>query len=153
MVEFIPFPDHAIEAIIENLFENTPAKWGILTAPHMLEHLLLPIAISQGKLIVPLVTPVEKVEKVKRIMLLSDLPFQRNFSAPFLGSGLQPLKFQNFEESKKELMNEISAYIKFWEVNQNALFTHPIFGSLDRNEWHLFHRKHFTHHFIQFNLL
>ena len=153
MAEFISFPPNNIGNILEKLSDKTPSLWGIMTAHHMLEHLLLPLEFSQGKFSVPLVTAEDKVEKVKRIALLSDAPLRRDFVAPFLGPGLQPFKFQTFNESKTALLNEIESYLTFWESNENAVFTHPIFGPLNREEWHLFHRKHFTHHFSQFGLL
>jgi|LauGreDrversion4_1035100.scaffolds.fasta_scaffold01475_2 oxepin-CoA hydrolase/3-oxo-5,6-dehydrosuberyl-CoA semialdehyde dehydrogenase len=153
MANFIQFPGPTVVELLSKLQSETPAQWGIMTAQHMLEHLMLPLAFSRGEFKVPLVTPIEKVEKVKRIMLLSDAPLKRDFAAPFLGDGLQALKHANFEEAKLALMAEIELYINFWEQENEASFTHPIFGNLNKEEWYLFHRKHFTHHFTQFGLL
>jgi hypothetical protein len=153
MADFIIFPGEAVYKILSNLKPETPAQWGIMTAQHMIEHLLLPLEFSRGKFEVPLVTPIDKVEKVKRIMLMGDSPLKRDFAAPFLGSGLQALKYANLEEAKEALVLEITTFLAFWELNNGATFTHPIFGILNKEEWYWFHRKHFTHHFSQFGLV
>ncbi len=153
MKEFVDFPPNTINRYIENLKQGSTALWGTMTAQHMLEHLLLVLELSRGKFAVSIVTPPEKVEKVKRIMLLSDAPLKRDFNAPFLPPGLQPLIFGSFDEAKMGLLLEVDAYLHFWENNPDAKFSHPIFGELALSEWHLFHRKHFTHHFTQFGLM
>jgi hypothetical protein len=33
------------------------------------------------------------------------------------------------------------------------LFTHPIFGALNHEEWHRTHYKHLHHHLLQFGLI
>jgi hypothetical protein len=153
MEKFIEFPGPVVFQKIELLQEGLPALWGTMTAWHMMEHLMLPLQFSRGEFDVPLVTPAEKVEKVKRIMLMSDAPLKRDFAAPFIGEGLQPLKYASFEESKMKLLEEVNRYLLFWEENERAIFVHPIFGPLNKAEWLIFHRKHFTHHLSQFGLL
>ncbi len=152
MNDFIEFPGPVVFELVSKANENMPAQWGLMTAQHMLEHLILPLQFSRGLFEVPLVTPADKVEKVKRIMLLSDAPLKRDFAAPFLKPGLQELKFGSFEIAKKELIVEIQAFLAFWEANPSSVFVHPIFGELNRDDWYIFHRKHFTHHFTQFAL-
>lgn len=153
MKEFVNFPPNTLNQYIENLKQDSIAVWGTMSAQHMLEHLLLILELSRGKFVVSIITPPEKIEKIKRIMLLSEAPFKRDFIAPFLPEGLQPLLFGTIEHAKKALLAEADAYIQYWEHNPYSRFSHPIFGELSANEWHLFHRKHFTHHFTQFGLL
>lgn len=153
MADFITFPGPIVFEKVEQLKEDTPALWGTMTAQHMLEHLLLPLEFSRGLFDVPLVSPIEKVEKIKRIMLLSDAPLKRDFPAPFLSPGLQPLKFGSLAESKLALYKEIEAFLNFWKENPSSIFTHPIFGPLNEKEWYVFHSKHFTHHLSQFGLV
>lgn len=153
MKQFVVFPPNTVNQYIENLKQDSIALWGTMSAQHMLEHLLLILELSRGKFAVSIVTPPEKIEKVKRIMLLSEAPLKRDFIAPFLPEGLQPLLFGTFAEAKKALLAEVDVYLQFWEHNPHSRFSHPIFGELSVNEWHLFHRKHFSHHFTQFGLL
>ncbi|MDP1725730.1 MAG: hypothetical protein Q8M15_03030 [Bacteroidota bacterium] len=153
MKDFIIFPPNTINQYLEKLNQDTVALWGTMSAQHMLEHLLLVLEISRGKFEVSIITPIEKVEKVKRIFLLGDSPLKKDFNAPFLPEGLQPLLFGSIEEAKKGLLLEVETYLHFWQNNPQSKFSHPVFGVLSANEWHLFHRKHFTHHFNQFGLL
>ena len=153
MAGFIEFPGPIVFKKIELLKEDTLALWGTMTAQHMLEHLLLPLKFSRGVFEVPVVTPLDKLEKTKRIMLLSDAPFKRDFQAPFIGPGLQALKYKSLDESKLALFKEIEAFLFYWKENPNSIFAHPIFGSLNEKEWYLFHSKHFTHHLSQFGLV
>jgi hypothetical protein len=153
-MEFIEFPGtERVFSLIERLQEDVACLWGTMTPHHMLEHLILPLQFSRGVFDVPLVTPLDKVEKVKRIMLMSDAPLKKDFPAPFIGPGLQPFKFASFGLAQTELKREISMFLEFMDENPNAIFTHPIFGDLNREEWYMFHRKHFTHHFSQFGLI
>jgi hypothetical protein len=77
----------------------------------MLEHMLLPLEIAQGKLVVEVVTPAEKVEKTKLLFLMSEAPLKRGFPAPFLKEGLQELKYSSLDEASLALHNEINNFI------------------------------------------
>ncbi|MBC7384362.1 MAG: hypothetical protein H7296_15455 [Bacteroidia bacterium] len=153
MTDFIKFPSDTLEDYLIMLDVKTPASWGSMTAQHMIEHLMLLMELSRGEFSVSLVTPPEKVEKVKRIILVSDAPFKKDFVAPFLPAGLQPLNYFSLKEAKDKLLKEVDVYLTYWQNNPESTFVHPIFGELSVAEWHLFHSKHFTHHFTQFNLL
>lgn len=150
MSNFIPFPSPVIEDFTFRIRPETPALWGKMSAWHMLEHLVIPLRFSRGEFEVPLVTPLEKVEKLKRLMLLSDAPLRRDFAAPFLGPGLQPFVNTDFASAQRNLLAEIQLFESYWNEHQASHFVHPVFGSLNRDEWYLFHSKHFTHHFKQF---
>ncbi len=153
MADFIEFSPENIAGVIGKLNPDTPPVWGTMTAQHMLEHLELVLGLSRGRFAVSIVTPAEKIEKLKRIALFSDFPLKRDFPAPFLSAGLQPLIHNDLEEAVKALLTEIESYFNYWEHNPGSKFAHPVFGELSIDEWHLFHRKHFTHHFSQFGLL
>lgn len=142
-----------LRRLLTSLHAETPAVWGKMSAQHMLEHLMLPLQIAMGKLDVPQVTPPEKVEKIKRLMLLGDAPLRRDFVAPFLGEGIQPLQYTNINLAKEALLQEVERFIVYADAEPQLLHTHPIFGLLNKTEWFLFHDKHFSHHFTQFGLL
>lgn len=154
MEGFISFSNLVeLKRMLGPLSAETPAIWGKMSAQHMLEHLILPLQIAMGKLEAPLVTPPEKVEKVKRLMLLGETPLRKDFVAPFLGDGLQPLQYDNIILAKEALLQEVEHFIIYAEAEPQLLHTHPIFGLLNKTEWFLFQDKHFTHHFTQFGLL
>lgn len=153
MEGFIEFPSQQIWAKLELLKTDTKALWGIMTPQHMVEHLMLPLQFSRKVFEVPLVTPAEKVDRIKQLMLLGPHPLKKEFPAPFLGEGLQELKFNSLEAAIDGLKAEVELFLEFWENNPTEKVCHPIFGYLNREEWLVFQSKHFTHHYTQFGLL
>ncbi|GAB1448186.1 hypothetical protein MASR2M44_11940 [Bacteroidota bacterium] len=151
MANFIPFPGIDLELLLNALSEETPALWGRMNARQMLEHLILPLRIGRGELQVELTTPSEKLEKVKQLFLLSDLPLKRGVPAPFLKDDFYPYMFASFQQAKLELKLELDLFLEYWEQNPDAAHVHPVFGLLKRNEWYTFQSKHFSHHFSQFS--
>lgn len=150
MEKFIPFPGNTAYTLLESFNADAQAQWGKMNAWQMLEHLILPLRISRGELVVDLTTPEDKVEKVKLLFLLSELPLKRGVAAPFLKEDFLPYMFGSFEEAKANLKTELDQFFTYWEENPNAKHTHPVFGSLNKSEWFRFQSKHFTHHFTQF---
>ncbi|MFY8020550.1 MAG: hypothetical protein ACOVP1_05105, partial [Bacteroidia bacterium] len=105
---FIQFPEFNLKEYTRLLQVDTAPIWGSMTAQHMLEHMLLPLQIGQGKLKVDVITPPEKIEKTKLLFLMSEAPLKRGFPAPFLKEGLQDLNYSNLEEATDALQNEIN---------------------------------------------
>jgi len=130
--------------------EQTPL-WGRMTPQHMVEHLIMTLQSSDGKIKVECVTPPEKLPASKRF-LLSSRPLPKLFINPVIGSDLLPLKFSGLDEARKMLKQEIEYYFKFFRENPNAKTTHVTFGKLNKDEWDNFHQKHFIHHLAQFGL-
>ncbi len=140
------------EAISKMSFD-TPPQWGQMTLQHMIEHLAILFEVAAGNNKVDVVTPPEKVEKVKRLFLLSDRELQRNFKAPILPENPIPYRFSGMNEAITNLKNRITDFENYYKNNPAQTENHPVFGALNYNEWLHFHNKHFTHHFKQFNLI
>lgn len=140
------------DAISKMPFDMTP-QWGQMTLQHMVEHLaiLFEVATSTNK--VDVATPPDKVEKTKRIFLLSDRELQRNFKAPILPNNPIPYKFNGIEKAIENLKNEMYTFEEYYKNNPDQTENHPVFGALNYNEWIHFHNKHFTHHLKQFGLI
>lgn len=138
--------------ILEKLSVNSKALWGKMTPQHMVEHLIMTLQSSNGKIKVECVTPTEKLPASKRF-LLSSRPLPKLFINPVIGPDLLPLKFSNLDEAKKMLKLELEDYYKFFRENSDAKTAHVTFGELKKDEWDIFHQKHFTHHLSQFGLL
>ena len=137
---------------LNNLTADTKALWGKMTAQHMVEHLILAVKMSNGKVRLECFNPPEKLPTLKRI-LLSSRPLPRNFINPYLGEDLMPLEYKSLEEAKQILAEEIKDYYKYFEDNPDTFLTNVTFGDLNKDEWEVFHQKHFIHHFKQFGLL
>jgi len=85
--------------------------------------------------------------------LLSERPLPRNFNNPVVKIIPGEYKYPDFNSSTAELLNEVKAFEKYFNENPGAVLLNPSFGPLNREEWIQFHRKHFMHHFTQFNLI
>ena len=144
-----------LDKYIELLKELTPDKnpeWGIMSAQHMIEHILLAVQMSNGKLVLECFNDKEKLPMLKRY-LISNRPLPQGFVNPYIGEGLLPLKFTNIDEAITELEKEVNDYYNFFDENPEAKLTNVTFGELGKNEWEVFHDKHFTHHLKQFGLV
>ncbi|MBK8944563.1 MAG: hypothetical protein IPM32_04745 [Ignavibacteriae bacterium] len=136
-----------------NLKPETKPLWGIMTPQHMVEHLTLAVKSSNGKFSVDkCLNPPEKYPILKKI-LLGPKPLPKNFINPVLGEGLQPLIFNSLDSAKDELKLQIKEFFNYFKNNPNNEPINATFGPLNFNEWLVFHKKHFTHHFTQFGLM
>ena len=137
---------------LENLKSGTQPQWGKMTAQHMVEHLITAVQMSNGQLHFDCFNPPEKLPALKRF-LMSERPLPHNFVNPVIGPDILQLQYPDIEEAKKILKSEINDYHSFFELNAEAKPTNVTFGELNKDEWDQFHKKHFTHHLTQFNLL
>lgn len=154
MATFIDFPQD-VNTYIDKLTENITPHWGLMTAQHTVEHLLLILNVSIGKYErkIAIETPLEKLPKYKA-SLMGDYPFPQDFKAPILPKDtLLPLLYDSLSTAKSELLKGIAAFFAYYQENPQAIHTHPVFGDCNFEEWKRFHAKHFTHHFAQFGLL
>jgi len=151
-------PNQILESFLTNdLFQhlnsldgNTKPQWGTMNVHQMIEHLAWPFMASNGKMMMPLSTPEDKVERVKAIGLLNDRPMQRLFNNPILTDEYKALKHPNIESAIEALRNEVDLFMHHFKTSQTEV--HNIFGSLNYNEWLWFHYKHCKHHLEQFGI-
>lgn len=155
MTLFLDITDQAAVALkLEKLTSETPPRFGIMTAQHMVEHLELLLRASNGKDFMKLEYRQEKAEKIKAVCIGTDNELPIGFRAPILPVGeTLPLKYNNLDMAKENLYKELGDYILFFKQNPNAMPVNPTMGALSATEWNKFHNKHFTHHFKQFGLM
>ena len=136
---------------LNQLEQNIKPLWGKMTPQHMIEHLIMAVKMGNGKLSVNCFSPEDRLPILKKI-LLSERPLPHNFINPIIGEDLLPLEFDSIDTAKQKLADEIKDYYKYFEENPKAILTNATFGNLNKHEWDVFHRKHFTHHLAQFGL-
>jgi hypothetical protein len=137
---------------LETLKDNSPSEFGIMTPQHMVEHLILTIKLSYGRIKIPEFEPSEKQLLQKQTLLYSEITFPRGVKIPALGDQLLPLHFPDLPSAKLELSKSLNEYRSYFEANPKAKTTHPRFGKLSHDEWDRFHKKHIDHHFEQFGI-
>jgi hypothetical protein len=147
------FIKEEIPVLLQNLKAETTAKWGIMNAQNMVEHLGLLFYVSTGKPTVRISTPADKIERFQAF-LMSERVFQRNFKAVDLpANNTVPLKYKDLAAAQEKLMQQINAFYATFQNDAEKTVAHPVFGMLNLAQWEQFHRKHTQHHFRQFGLL
>jgi oxepin-CoA hydrolase/3-oxo-5,6-dehydrosuberyl-CoA semialdehyde dehydrogenase len=136
---------------LRGLNPNVRPAFGIMTPHHMVEHLAFAVKFSNGKLPQRLYVPSERAETMKNF-LLGEGEHPIGFKSPLLGDGLEPLLTTNLNTATDYLDKELTVFDTYFRENPDATFTHPLLGELTYSEWVLFHNKHFSHHFKQFNI-
>lgn len=138
--------------LLQKLSAEAKPLWGLMTPQHMLEHLIVTFKMSIGRIKIPVISKEEDFPRLKAY-LKKDSPMRRSVPAPTGKNELQPLRSANLEEAKEKLLLEVESFIAYMRANPDALASHPYGGPMNAEEWFLFHRKHFKHHFIQFGLI
>jgi len=138
--------------LLNKLDPQQKPLWGKMTPQHMVEHLILAVKMSNGKLRLECFNPPEKIPSLKRF-LMSSRPMPKLFMNPVIGEDLRQLEYSSFQKAMEKLKNEIDDYIIFFEKNPDAKTVNVTLSELNKEEWDVFHQKHFTHHLSQFGLL
>lgn len=152
---FIELNRRNIQKLLNNLTESTKPNWGKMTAQQMLEHLETTLLYSIGEPEVEnCFTPEEHLEKYQD-SLYNHRKMPKDFPAPFLPEDgtLPELKYKNLEQAKEKFLEKLQKYQIYYRENPEAEHMHFVFGKLNKEMMELMHRKHFTHHFEQFNLI
>lgn len=152
---FIELNRRNIQKLLNGLTENTKPNWGKMTAQQMLEHLETTLLYSIGEPEAEkCFTPEEHLEKYQN-SLYNHRKMPKDFSAPFLPEDgtLPELKYKNLEQAKEKFLENLQKYQIYYRENPEAEHMHFVFGKLNKEMMELMHRKHFTHHFEQFNLI
>ena len=126
--------------------------WGKMTPQHMVEHLYKAIQASINEIYLNVFTEERKISVLKKF-LLGERPFPKEFMNPAIGPDLLPLEFTDLDSAIKKLEKAIKRYDQFFADNPLIKTAHPLFGHLTKEEWDIFHQKHFTHHLAQFGLI
>ena len=141
-----------IENRLQDLKSDSPPKFGIMSAQHMVEHLILTIKLSYGRVKIPDFSPNEKQLNAKQALLYTDMEFPEGVRAPGLPAELLELRYPDLDTAKEELKKAIVAYQETYAKSPEAKFLHTRFGLLSHKEWEIFHHKHIGHHFRQFGI-
>ena len=152
---FIELNRRNIQNLLNGLTENTKPNWGKMTVQQMLEHLETTLLYSIGEPEAEkCFTPEEHLEKYQ-YSLYYHLKMPKDFPAPFLPEDgtLPELKYKNLEQAKEKFLENLQKYQIYYRENPEAEHMHFVFGKLNKEMMELMHRKHFTHHFEQFNII
>ncbi len=142
-----------IKSSIAKLKHDASPVFGKMSPQHVVEHLSKVLKASTGQVEVKLYLSLEEADKLKEKIIYSDFQFSSGIKSPLMGDEPPALVYVNLEEALIELYNELANFESYYKNNKNITHTHPRMGELNFDQWLVFHNKHFTHHFKQYNLL
>ena len=126
---------------------------GIMTAQHMVEHLEWAFHVAVGKIETTISTPEDRLERYQE-SLYNHRAMPETFDHPMLRKGkTEDLKHPDLETAKAALLQSYDEFEAFFKENPETQTAHAVFGMIDKELWDLVNRKHFDHHFRQFNLI
>src|SRR3954464_11571119 len=91
---------------LNNLLENTEAKWGLMKPQNMIEHLAKTLGFSNGKLQLAQRTTDEEANLAKQLLIYTDVEMARGIKSSLHGSCPDPFKFRSLSEAIKNLNEE-----------------------------------------------
>ena len=116
------------------LRDDTPPRWGKMTAQQMVEHLMWGFELSTGQAQVECPIPEERRVRMKGF-LYHNRPSPHDFMNPALAGGLPPLRYARLAEAKAALRVEVDRFLDHLRANTGAVHTHPVFGPIGVEEW------------------
>jgi hypothetical protein len=146
------FLRHDLMEVVWLLDARAPAQWGRMASQHMLEHLLWTFEFSTGDTNVHRDVPPAVAERTRKF-LFDDRPTPHDFKNPLLGDTPPPLRFAALKEAQNALQKAVDRFFDLYSRNPEAIFDHPLFGPLGREEWERALFKHCFHHLEQFGLI
>lgn len=143
-----------LQKIDTNLTNEHSAKWGLMNAQQMVEHLSLVILGATGKWGREFKGDAERAVKTKANFFAVKYPFPKSVPVPNSKSPTPPpLREATMEGSKNLLKSSLQKFLDHYKANPNDKVQHPYFGLMNFEEWVHFQTKHFEHHLMQFGLL
>lgn len=153
MTKFIEITDmEKMQSVLASLENETPANWGKMNAQNMIEHLLESVEHSSGKKTSTMVVGKETAEIQKQYCVRNDFEIPQGTESIQLSDTTKSRRFEDLTTAIEFLKKEINVFQDFLGADGSTA-VHPAFGPMDFEDWRIWHGKHFTHHFKQFNLL
>ncbi len=150
----LEFITQTFPTLIQQASTTAQPLWGKMNFQQMVEHVTDFFKVSNNSIQLPCLSPIEHLPKLKEF-LLSDKEFRENTKAPEQIIPAEPLAIRNESVAIaiEKLNKQIAQFVNYFQENEGAVTTHPVFGALNFEEWILLHYKHVLHHSKQFNLV
>lgn len=137
--------------LLQKLRTDTPPLWGKMNVQQMIEHFTDVMMVASGKIKLPVVTPSERLPKLREFMM-SEKPFKENTKSPVLAEDPAPLKKHTKEAAIGKLQEEIIYFFEAFEKSPGLKTNNPVFGELDFEMNIQLLYKHALHHLKQFGI-
>lgn len=142
-----------LKTVYAGLTTDHQAKWGLMNAHQMVEHLTLVFIYSTGKFGVPFKGDLAAAEKLWQPFVEAANPWKTVFPS-FSGIGKpKPPRNETMEGSKKALKKAFIKYQHYCKENPEAITPHGFLGNISTAQWIQVHVKHIDHHLSQFGVI
>lgn len=138
--------------LLQTLKPDAKGNWGVLNGIQMVEHMADSVKEATGKLHLTILTPEDRLEKVKEFAL-SDKDFKPNTQNIKMPTTPSPARNKTMQEAISEFENEVVDFLSYFENNKGGTLPNSFFGNLNFEEWTHLLSKHAKHHCKQFGLL
>jgi hypothetical protein len=138
-------------AHLQQLNAKEPQRWGKMNVQQMIEHFGDAVMLAAGKLKLPVVTPPDKLERLREF-LLSEKPFKENTRNPIMSEEPAPIRKHTKEAAIGKLKEELIYFFDVFEKNPGMKTTNPIFGELNFEQNVQLLYKHAVHHLKQYGI-
>lgn len=128
--------------------DDTKPLWGKMKPQQMVEHLIESVENTNGKKVTTCDRPPEDAHRSKQQGVYTDNEIPKNVI-------LGPLPDEYIYSDIKSAIAKLMAELKDFDMHFKSPGTtsvHSGFGSMDYDEWLIWHGKHFTHHLKQFSV-
>ncbi len=143
-----------VSDVLSNLHPDNQVIFGMMTPQHMVEHLITTFQISTEKIQIEMMFPTEIAQKIRFAVIISENEIPIGFKVPFMPKETpMPLKYVSLKSAIEILKIELAYFKDYFNQNPARKTMNPSMGELNFDEWLIFHNKHFTHHFKQFDLV
>jgi hypothetical protein len=137
--------------LLQQLKAEEPQRWGKMNVQQMIEHLTDSVMSASGKLKLPVVTPPDKLERLREF-LMSEKPFKENTKNPIISEEPPAPRKHTKEAAIGKLKEELISFFTAFENNPDSKTINPVFGELNFEENVQLLHKHALHHLKQFGV-
>ncbi len=145
------FFEKDLPQFLQNLAANQAPRFGLMTAQHMVEHLLMTMKTSVKRYGEP-EDPPTKGQVGFKAFITKGAPIEHRPSDK-TKADLPELKYANLEEAINKMPEAVSRFYTHYEANPEFRCYNKFMGELGFDELELFHYQHFRFHLHQFHLL
>jgi oxepin-CoA hydrolase/3-oxo-5,6-dehydrosuberyl-CoA semialdehyde dehydrogenase len=143
-MKYKDFFQSEVPNLVSKLKESSKPSFGLMTAQHMIEHLIW-VTKSSIKDMGP--APKELSDGQKGFMQFIDKGAEFKYRpSNKTKDDLPALKYTTFKEAKAELPEAIKRFSKAIIDKKGSTFFNPMMGILSPEQMELFHYKHFKWH-------
>ena len=131
--------------------EDATPLWGKMNIHQVVEHLADAVKLATKNNIIPLITPIENLERMNAFAK-SDRPLRQNTINPIMPENPAPTRKKTIQESLEVLKQSLEKFHENYALNPEMSVLNPFFGDLDYEGQSNLLYKHCLHHLAQFGL-